>query len=546
VKVPTRIVLCPSYPDIALATYVKIRALGMRPEGCQARVTTIAAYLGVSAASVGRGLKALSTPAADGVVEIRTDRRTLPGGRGLSAVRRARPMSRAEPFVWLPVAAAEDLTARQLRVYALISYAQARGAPLTESELAGSLVHHSGKRARQTLSVTAAGLIVDELSAARWVTVMRRAGARGRHQYIAHDLRTDAPVASVGAECSAVGAASSGAAAEPLQGLASSQSDEETGPQSGAGSLANRELLSTDSPENAGASFSSAVGEIPVPIGAGAVEISDEIATEIGLTDWPAPSADAGTNAGAEVSPRKQQIETRGPKAGGTHRRYTGPQLLLSPRVYAVLKPVHGLLSQVNNDFVTRQIAREAGRQLRAGTSDERLHHRLTARLAGTMTDEIRDPGRWILGAALPRWGCGLEDCESGTLWTSGRACEVCAEAVHDKYLARRRTMRLQRGLCPKHGTCRGPADRCVDCELEFAICHPVPAQARVSWGSEGPPRGSCGECGARIMLIGNALDDGLCKPCRTSGTAAVVLAESPSVQASPAGPPRSGAWGVG
>jgi hypothetical protein len=31
----------------------------------------------------------------------------------------------------------------------------------------------------------------------------------------------------------------------------------------------------------------------------------------------------------------------------------------------------------------------------------------------------------------------------------------------------------------------------------------------------DGPLRGSCGDCGARILLTGRALKDGLCKLCR-------------------------------
>ncbi|MER5227212.1 hypothetical protein [Streptomyces flaveus] len=35
----------------------------------------------------------------------------------------------------------------------------------------------------------------------------------------------------------------------------------------------------------------------------------------------------------------------------------------------------------------------------------------------------------------------------------------------------------------------------------------------------EGPPRRSCGEYGCRIFLVGPAIEDGLCKPCRTELT---------------------------
>lgn len=55
VRVPMRLVSSPDYPDIALSVYVKVAALGARPEGCTARTSTIAAYLGVSKASVERG-----------------------------------------------------------------------------------------------------------------------------------------------------------------------------------------------------------------------------------------------------------------------------------------------------------------------------------------------------------------------------------------------------------------------------------------------------------------------------------------------------------
>ncbi|MFF1837986.1 hypothetical protein ACFVXE_27810 [Streptomyces sp. NPDC058231] len=89
----------------------------------------------------------------------------------------------------------------------------------------------------------------------------------------------------------------------------------------------------------------------------------------------------------------------------------------MKPEIYAVLEPVHWLLARVNNPFMERQIAREVGRQLAGGMDAERLHHRLTARFAKVMASEIRDPGRWLLGVALPRWGCGHLDCESGVRW---------------------------------------------------------------------------------------------------------------------------------
>lgn len=189
-----------------------------------------------------------------------------------------------------------------------------------------------------------------------------------------------------------------------------------------------------------------------------------------------------------------------------------------SQQIYAVLEPVHWLLARVSNPFMERKIAREVGRQLKDGMDAERLHHRLTVRFAKVMTSEIRDPGRWLLGVALPLWGCGHRDCESGARWSNGERCAVCEEAVADRRAEQERVRREQRlaaGLRPEHGSRPGPTGVCSECESDHAAAA-VPAQREV----EGPPRGSCGECGCRIFLVGAALKDGLCKPCRTEAAA--------------------------
>ncbi|WP_225102496.1 hypothetical protein [Streptomyces sp. CoH27] len=202
----------------------------------------------------------------------------------------------------------------------------------------------------------------------------------------------------------------------------------------------------------------------------------------------------------------------------------------MSAQIYAVLEPVHLLLERVTNDFVVRQIAREVGRQLREGTDAERLHHRLTTRFAKVMVSEIRDPGRWLLGVALPRWGCGYQGCEAGALWSTGKDCEVCAEIVQDKAAAQRRAQRIEQGLCPEHGTRPGPGGRCADCVLDdaFVVPGPVPAPCE----PEGPPRGSCGDCGARIIVVGRAIEDGLCKLCREEAAALGAAVPTPAAAA--------------
>lgn len=192
----------------------------------------------------------------------------------------------------------------------------------------------------------------------------------------------------------------------------------------------------------------------------------------------------------------------------------------MSAEIYAVLQPVHHLLAQVTSAFVARKIARDVGRQLREGTTPERLQHRLTTRFASTLLSEIRDPGRWLLGVALPRWGCGYVDCESGTIWRTSIACEVCAELVQDKAAARERDRRLAEGLCREHSTQLGWNGHCIDCDLDAvaeqraAVSLPVPNSL---------PRGTCLECGVWIHMTGHALTDSLCKPCRADTHATTV-----------------------
>ncbi|WP_234322542.1 hypothetical protein [Streptomyces sp. NRRL S-350] len=512
VKVPMRLVTSPFYADIALAVYVKVKALGMREEGCQAKSATIASYLHLSKASVERGLAQLSRPAPDQVVELLSQRRTLRGGQGTSALRRTRPMSRTETFVWVPVAAAEDLTPRQLRAYAIIAYAQAVGIQLTEGELAGSLFHHSGEKAGQQLTATAAGQVVDELETARWLTVRRRAGARGRHLFTAHDI---APAAAPGEEeVSGLADPASGDDAEQARqeqaGILPAETDsppvgEGSGPLADEGSLANEETLRTDRPEDTGALGSPAVGEIQVVEGAAPVENPPVPKPRNRASAALALRADAHNQ---PVIPKPTIVRSTGSRGA-----YSGPQLTLSPEIYAVLEPVHWLLKRVDSAFVARKIAREVGRQLREGMAAERISHRLAIRAARTMVSEIRDPGRWLLGVALPRWGCGHQDCESGVMWSTGQRCDVCAEVVADRAAARQRSQRLAEGLCPEHGTRPGPAGSCTDCALDDAIRRPVPAPRTEP---AGPPRGTCSGCGARIFLIGQALVDGSCRLCRS------------------------------
>ncbi|MFD7900525.1 hypothetical protein [Streptomyces sp. NPDC059743] len=460
---PLRLITTRQYADVAVSVYVKIGALASRPQGCTAATATIADYLGLSKASVERGMTQLTRPGPDGVVELSSVRRSLPGGCGTSAVRRTRPVTATEGFVWIPVAAAEDLTPRQLRVYALIAYAQAQGIPLTESEIAGAVHHHSGRKAGQPLTTAAAGEIVDALEAARWITVDRRAGTRGRHHFTAHDILPDVRPASGG---------------QHDQDQTTPGAGEGSGSAADAGSLAYKEEPKTDRPDDERALFSPAVGEVQVGE-----------AVENAVEQPPEPRAPGRLALRADENPPSSH----------RHRTYSGPPLTISARVHAVLEPVRWLYQRANV-YMQRRIAREVGRQLRTGIADDRLRQRLIDRYARTMTDDVLDPGRWLLGVALPSWGCGIFDCEAGVLWSSGRRCSVCEEIVQDR----------RRDGAPDQSR---RAEPLVE-PPRSPVAPPV-------------PRSDCRRCGCRILHVKRALDDGLCPLCRTEDAGVLALIQT-------------------
>ncbi|MFB7453887.1 hypothetical protein [Streptomyces sp. NPDC056194] len=482
-----RLVESPHYADAALSVYMKVKALGLRPEGCTAGVATLASYLGVSPSTVQRGLAQLRATAPDGVVELPDSRRrSLPGGCGTTARRRVRPLRSAERFIWLPVAASEHLRPRLLRAYAVISYAVVRGIPLTEGVLADFLRHHSGRRAGQALTSEAAGRIVDELAASGWISVRRRAGSRGRHLFLVHDHQ-----------------------AGPSPVL-----DDRSGPQPDARSLANKEDLRIDRPENDAMPVSPAVGEVPVD-----KAVDNRLATPH-LTGAP---GDHALRAG-------RKTPAPSPTTHGTGANlYQGPQLTFSARLHAVLAPVRFLLPEINT-YVQRRIGQEIARQLDDGTEVQRLRARLTQRLAQTLLADIRDPGRWLLGVALPRWGCADPDCESGTRWSTGAECRACRETIMERVEARRETAATDTAPASEAGPHSVPAARpeatvlrivecCPDCDRPHlpgnsgrcASCRPHPASVQ-----DPVPAAVIGiGCQGRGGTCGRPAPRGLCWRCR-------------------------------
>ncbi|MFG2671390.1 hypothetical protein [Streptomyces sp. NPDC048445] len=400
VRVPLRLVVGAQYADAALSTYVKIAALAMRPENCRAEVATIATYLGLSKSAVERALTQLTTAGRDGIAEVTTVRHTSRDGEGESAERWVRTMDEDELFVWLPARASTSLPPRQLRLYAVIAYAQIRRMPLSLAELRAVVRHQYGESAGEPLGERQVMRLLDELEDTGWITIHRRQGPRGRHIYEAHQRALHPVLDDSAEEPSAPVAAAAPAAATP-------DTHDGSAPRTADGSPS-REDPRTDRPLK------------KTGVGGGIRRRRDAGSKAPRPVDNPSATFRA---AGHD--------EKRSNNSRATNRAYTGPGLQLSPRVWSVLEPVRHELPAIR-PYVLRRIAHEIGRQLSAGVGSERLTARLTIRRASTEDPRRGDVGRWILGSGLVRRGCGLEACESGTTWHTGQACPACHDnAMH-------------------------------------------------------------------------------------------------------------------
>ncbi|MEU4172880.1 hypothetical protein AB0F46_39110 [Streptomyces sp. NPDC026665] len=322
VRVPLRVV-AGHYTDAAIPVYVKVAALSRRESGCEAGVAYLGGLLGLGKSTVERALTQLMRPAPDDdIAEVTSYRRTRPGGRGHTAVRRVRVASRTEHGAWVPTRAAEALSPRQLRAYAALSYATATGHHLTLADLGQVLRHRSGKKAGQPLDPRSVRTILRGLEDLGWISVDRRAGYRGRHLYTVFD--------------------------EPTHPALTADVEEGSGGDLDGGSLASKEDHETDSPD-----------------------------------DQP-PTAALGIRRRREQVVAREPVEN--PQLAAAYRRpYAGPALSLAPRIWRVLEPVKGLLPGLA-PYVVRELAREIGRQLDEGQEPQRLRQRLEFRYASTDT----------------------------------------------------------------------------------------------------------------------------------------------------------------
>ncbi|MFI7137217.1 hypothetical protein ACIBQ5_05440 [Streptomyces massasporeus] len=373
---PKRVWGSGAYSYSAVAYWAQVAALAQRAERCRALVATLAGFMGDAKRTAERYLAELSAPGPDGEPELNTIRHTDAAGDGESAERWCRDVARGEHFAYVPVAAAKTLRRPLFVLYCALTYATATNTPVTAAELA-ELLGVTERSARR---------MTDELEALGWITVHRRAGVHGRHLYEVHDHPLH-PVAG-----------------EPVR----PDTDGGSGADTNGGSLASKEDtgLTDESTTQPGGAFRRRRDD----------------------RKWVAPPVDTAGN--GSVVP----LALRGPVRPAAPPAYAGPQLTLSPRVWAVLTPVADLLPAAG-DFAVRRIAREIGRQLDGGIWAEDIRDQLARLRAWTPTEDIRDPGRWILGAALPvRPGrCGTDGCYLGFQRYTGAPCKACAELAADR-----------------------------------------------------------------------------------------------------------------
>ncbi|MFJ5785514.1 hypothetical protein [Streptomyces hydrogenans] len=238
------LVFDPFFPDLALTLYVKVKALGVRVEGCTASVGRLAEYIGMSPRSVHRGMAALTSTEGGRTPHIDTRRRTKSGGTGQTALRTLSARREPRRYVFIPVAAAEALTPRRLRAYAALAWAEFNGSEITVEQLAGVLRHESGKHAGEPVHERTARTILDDLAATNWIGLDRRAGTRGRHRITVHDSPLHlAPTPMAKAPVDFVDEAVDSPVDEATGTSSSPENGGTSGPEAGGTSLASKEDL---------------------------------------------------------------------------------------------------------------------------------------------------------------------------------------------------------------------------------------------------------------------------------------------------------------
>ncbi|GAB2714780.1 hypothetical protein [Streptomyces bullii] len=352
------------YADSTVSVYVKVAALDRRDTGCEAGVAYLSSLLGLARSTVERALTQLMRPAPDDDVVE------------LTSQRRTRPGGDG----WTAVRRIRATNPRRehgawvpSRAAESLSPRQLRAyAALSYATATGAHVTLAElARVLRHRSGQKAGQALDVRSVRRILRELERLGwisVERRAGYRGRHLYT----------CHD----------EPTHAALTADTGEGSGGDLECGSLAYKEDHQTDSPEDP-------------------------------------PTAVSGIRRRRTSGSSAREAAENPPLPPSFRRPYAGPELSLAPRIWRVLEPVKPLLPGLS-PYVVRELAREIARQLDEGQEPERLRSRLEFRFAATQ--DIRDPGRWLLGAAVVRRGCGLVACESGRIWHTGVRCDVCAE----------------------------------------------------------------------------------------------------------------------
>ncbi|WP_046918429.1 hypothetical protein, partial [Streptomyces stelliscabiei] len=416
VEIPERIYRGPHYSDAFIKAWAKMAALDVdtNPEHCNAHVTEMARFCGLSLRDFQRALTEGRHPGPDGgLPEFSTRRMTRKSGKGRTAIRQVRSVVDAERYVTVAVAMCDALEPRRLRAALLMAHTAkySPGYQPTAAELAGELFHHHGKTPGKPLSERTARRIIHDLEATGWVSVGHRTGHQGRHtvavnshpilaEQLALDL--DTPVTAVDVEAPA---------ASGQHGEASADNHGGSGPATDGGSLAIKEYTGVPTDVVAAPQEDGGSRRRRVTVGKPPVDASE-------LTD--------GTfGPGVSRAPRG----TRPTQQPSTGQAYSGPELRWTERIHVSLAPVRHLLQQPDtNRFLLRKVAREIGRQLDQGATTLMTPERMAARIATRYRDAgpIRDIAAWLLAVGVVHRGCGQPLCEDGRLWPTGATCESC------------------------------------------------------------------------------------------------------------------------
>lgn len=381
VRYPLRVVVdTVAYADADTKVYGKVKALS-KNRACEASVAKLAEYTGLSVSAVEKALTRLSRPAkTDGVRELTRRQRSHKGtGTGRTNERTTRPLEDDERYVYAPVRAADTLRGTLHRLYLLLRYTTlVEHRDLTLAEIGEALRHHGGNRVGEALHERTAAFLLDELEAAGWITQDKRGGYRGRHQVTVHD--------------------------DPVRLV---DDPDGTPPPPG-----------TPAPSTPGDECGAAPD---LECGAPAYKEDQEL-TDSGKCARPGGSVRRRRSTG---SYRRDPVDTAGNAVPEAFRA----EATLSEQAWQVLEPVRVLLPEVSA-FMAGRIDREIHRHLAEGVLLEDLRDHVATLWNWTMPGDIRDPARWLLGAALnvQPGRCGTTDCVRGFMRHTGQPCKACAD----------------------------------------------------------------------------------------------------------------------